>query len=111
MSGIKSEVQILKERLGGYKTSNENYRKKVESLNTELVHVRERLSEELKRNEDYDTKNHDAINQFYREKSLLNARIVQLEKEKEALWKDVQTLSNELEAFKKLPWYKKIFAK
>ena len=111
MSEKKSEVQILKEKLGGYQTSNENYKKKVESLNRELVYARERLSDELKRNEDYDKKNSDAINQFYREKSLLNARVEQLEKEKESLEKDIQTLSDELEALRNLPWHKRIFAK
>lgn len=106
---LEQQVKELKSKLGGYQTSNENYRKRVTVLAEELNSVRESLRKELQRNEDFDKKNSDAINQFYREKEQMRAELVRLGNEKYELEKELEGVKNELEKYKSLPWYKKIF--
>lgn len=108
---LQDEVKALKAKLGGYQTSNENYRKANEALGNELDVVRENLKMEIERNEEYDKKNHDAINQFYREKEQMRARIAVLENEKQQAEDEAFLIGQELKAYKELPWYKRIFAK
>lgn len=108
---LQDEVKALKAKLGGYQTSNENYRKANKAMKNELDVVRENLKKEIERNEEYDKKNHDAINQFYREKEILHGKIAKLEGECADYQRDLEKVREEYEALKALPWYKKIFAK
>lgn len=108
---LQDEVKALKAKLGGYQTSNENYRKANKALKNELDVVRENLKKEIERNDDFDKKNHDAINQFYREKEVLSNKIKELEGGIEKHVTTISNLTKKLNAYKNLPWYKKIFAK
>lgn len=108
---LQEEVKALRMKVGGYKTSNENYRNKIQELGDELVATKKRFCLEMQKNEYYDKKNSDQINQFYREKEVMRARISQLEKENEKLGKNLASVSEEFKEYKALPWYKRIFAK
>ena len=108
---LQDEVKALKAKLGGYQTSNENYRNANKAMKNELDVVRENLKKEIERNEEYDKKNHDAINQFYREKEILSKRIAELEVSIDEHLETISKLTKRLNAYKALPWYKNIFAK
>ena len=105
------EITELKQKLGGYKTSNKNYKNANEHLRKQILEIESLLQKEIEKNEDYDKKNSDQINQFYREKEQMRSRITELETLNKDLKDIVADVSKEFKEYKERPWYKKIFAK
>lgn len=89
-TALMLERNTLKQQLGGYKTSNANYRRTIESLKMDVNGLAEKLRESEKR---------------FRDITLVYTDI---RTERDELNRKVITLNEEIEDLKK-PWWKRIF--
>lgn len=111
MKMYKSEEDIneLRSKIGGYITSNKNYKKKIESLTQELLDTKKALETALKNNEDFDAKNHEQINELYATIEGLRKSVKEKTEEILQIGIERDRAIKELEEYKELPWYKRIF--
>lgn len=96
-SGVKpslyDEIALLKQQIGGYKTSNEKYKSLVENLKVELGEVKGKL-------------------EFAKENiSSLQDSIKSLKNSNSDLTEECYVLNMAIDEFNALPWYKRIFKK
>lgn len=89
-TALMLECDTLKQQLGGYKTSNANYRRTIESLKMDVNGLAEKLRESEKR---------------FRDITLVYTDI---RTERDELNRKVATLEEDIEDLKK-PWWKRIF--
>lgn len=89
-TALMLECNTLKQQLGGYKTSNANYRRTIDSLKMDVNGLAEKLRESEKR---------------FRDITLVYTDI---RTERDELNRKVAILEEEIEDLKK-PWWKRIF--
>ena len=89
-TALMLECDTLKQQLGGYKTSNANYRRTIESLKMDVNGLAEKLRESEKRFRDITL----VYTDIRTERDELNRKVIILEEEIEDL---------------KKPWWKRIF--
>lgn len=107
----KNEVANLNSTIGGYKTSNENYKKHVKRLEAELLSTKESLREAIEKNEDCSAKNEAKILELSGKLKLAEKRVKEWCECYNSAKEGVDSLTKELDDIKSLPWYKKIFVK
>lgn len=105
----KKEVSNLNSSIGGYKTSNENYKKHVKKLEAELLNTKEALRSEISKNDELSEKNGAKILELNGKLQVAEKRCKGWEESFNNLKKETERLENELKEVKSLPWYKKIF--
>ena len=99
----------MKSKLGGYQTSNENYRKQVECYKKELLETKTQFKDYMRADEEIIRKQNGEISK------LSDSLHECIEKEKgmkekfEELKADYTKAKDELKRIKELPWYKRIF--
>ena len=106
---LQEEVKALRMKVGGYKTSNENYKKHVKKLEAELLDTKEALRNEIAKNDELSNKNGTKILELNGKLQVAEKKCKGWEDSFNNLRNEFKRLENELKEVKSLPWYKKIF--
>ena len=109
-----NEIKALKRQVGGYKTSNENYRAKLVDAQKVADGLKKEISDRdraVSKQMDITKEKERVIEGLQHQVSDLNQRIVNTDKALQDAKQDRDAYKANYEYFLSLPWYTRIFAK